>query len=53
MHDEANFEKRRDLSLKNVKKTNLESKNKFKLKNEELLLDKVKELSLKIMKKII
>ena len=49
--DEAHFEDRRDISLINIKKTNLQSISKIKLKNEEILLENKKKLSLEIMKK--
>ena len=35
--EEAYFEDRRDISLTNIKKTNLQSKSKIKLKKEEIL----------------
>ena len=50
--DEAHFEDRRDISLINIKKTNLQSISKIKLKNEEILLENKKKLSLEIMKKV-
>ena len=52
LEDEANFEVGRLLSLAIIKKTNLESKYKLKLKEEEFLLEKEKKLSMKIMKKV-
>ena len=50
--DDAHFEDRRDISLINIKKTNLQSISKIKLKNEEILLENKKKLPLKIMKKV-
>ena len=50
--EETYFEDRRDISLTNIKKTNLQSKSKIKLKKEEILLENKKKLPLKIMKKV-